>query len=497
MKNEWVFPCAEWAEKLAAMHPGDLPQADYVALEKHLFTCGACSAVRSQYQDLETLIRDLPADDMPGGIPPRLSHILNSQVIHDEDTSGLSNNDEGKAVSRSLAASRSLSSASTPSRRRRFRRFLEVIAAVLAIGMILAAVLWYLVASSPQNPVSSVGGASGAAVKIEAHPVFAQSEIFMGTGMGGITAFSGNDGLVVFQYRAGKLPLGTPAIVNGIIYASARDALYALRVSDGGQLWRYPITISSLQPPTVVDGVVYVTTSVHSLAALRASDGSLLWSFGVKNENEQVSEPVVAQGVAYVGVADQQDAYVVALNTGKGSLLWQRRVGEKYVALAIGGGVVYASSNKLLSALNVKDGSVLWQHQASGFSGSPTVANGVVYVVEDDGSIVALRANNGSSVWSYQAGHGATFLSSPIVVGGAVYFGLPTSSNLSGTQASSGYVYALRASNGQLLWQYNAGTNTIPSLTVGNGMVYLVSDDDTLVALKATTGTLVWKISLS
>ncbi len=74
MNESMVMPCAEWAEKLTAAHPDDLPPSEREELEDHVGSCAACAIVRAQYRAVETLIRDLPADDAPADIPPKLLH---------------------------------------------------------------------------------------------------------------------------------------------------------------------------------------------------------------------------------------------------------------------------------------------------------------------------------------------------------------------------------------------------------------------------------------
>lgn len=53
-------------------------------------------------------------------------------------------------------------------------------------------------------------------------------------------------------------------------------------------------------------------------------------------------------------------------------------------------------------------------------------------------------------------------------------------------------LYALRASDGALLWQYTAN-NGIATPTVANGVLYAASDDGVLAALRASDGHQLWK----
>ena len=57
--------------------------------------------------------------------------------------------------------------------------------------------------------------------------------------------------------------------------------------------------------------------------------------------------------------------------------------------------------------------------------------------------------------------------------------------------AADGNVHALRASSGELLWSYEAGSVAITAPTVGDGIVYGMTEDG-LHALDARTGDLLW-----
>jgi len=80
--------------------------------------------------------------------------------------------------------------------------------------------------------------------------------------------------------------------------------------------------------------------------------------------------------------------------------------------------------------------------------------------------------------YSFAAG---SYASSPIVAAGRVFF-----------NSDDGYVYALNAATGGLLWKSGLGvTSSQPLPAVGNGMVY-VWGNFYLSALNATTGLTVW-----
>ena len=87
----------------------------------------------------------------------------------------------------------------------------------------------------------------------------------------------------------------------------------------------------------------------------------------------------------------------------------------------------------------------------------------------------------GAYLWSYQTGYAV--VSSPTVVNGVVYIGSEDNS-----------IYALDASSGDLVWKYTTGDQiTLSSPAYADGEVYIGSNDGNIYALDATNGGLIWK----
>ena len=132
-------------------------------------------------------------------------------------------------------------------------------------------------------------------------------------------------------------------------------------------------------------------------------------------------------------------------------------------------------------------GKMLWRYYTVGDVGSsPTLSDGIIYVgTEDDnhvrrGYVYALAAPTGELVWRYET-TGGHVSSSPAVSGGVVYVG-----------SDDDNVYALDASSGELVWSYETGGDVESSPVVSGGIVYVGSNDDNVYALEASSGELVW-----
>jgi len=85
-----------------------------------------------------------------------------------------------------------------------------------------------------------------------------------------------------------------------------------------------------------------------------------------------------------------------------------------------------------------------WQRQLEGKLTSPVIANGRVYIASVDlHTVYALNEDTGEALWSYTAGGRVD--SPPTIYNGRVIFG-----------CADGWVYCLRASDGALIWRFQA-----------------------------------------
>ena len=117
-----------------------------------------------------------------------------------------------------------------------------------------------------------------------------------------------------------------------------------------------------------------------------------------------------------------------------------------------------------------------------------TIENGVVYAGAANGGVYALRASDGSLLWYHKIDPGAG--NAPLVSGGIVYISANTS------DIGPGTLYALRTNDGVELWHYTISDSLSEPLVI-DGIVYatsydVVSQNGNLVALRASDGKLLW-----
>jgi len=131
---------------------------------------------------------------------------------------------------------------------------------------------------------------------------------------------------------------------------------------------------------------------------------------------------------------------------------------------------------------------ILLAHHSPGPAGlgpnSPSAAPLAVYVGLDakDGTVYALRPSDGSILWQHRIDQGGQkFAHEPTIDHGVVYL---TSLN--------GSIYALRASDGSLLW--HRAVEGIPYQPVGadGTIIYLGASDGAIYALRTSDGSQLW-----
>lgn len=138
----------------------------------------------------------------------------------------------------------------------------------------------------------------------------------------------------------------TLATLNGILYLGvdhlqspagggyyiASGSVYALRASDGGEIWHYN-TAAGASIPVVANGTVYVSLSHEdsshlgdqAIIALNASTGDLRWSQPAPDDSTGQPEPAVSKQFVYASMNAHQ---VAILRVADGKLVATFTVGE-------------------------------------------------------------------------------------------------------------------------------------------------------------------------
>lgn len=160
---------------------------------------------------------------------------------------------------------------------------------------------------------------------------------------------------------------------------------------------------------------------------------------------------------------------------------WAHQLIEFPPAVAHGSMYVLNKGGQLF-ALRTSDGKFLWKRTLGSNQTGPAYADRAVFVAQGNGTFTSLDARTGRTRWTFHAPSGLQ--SSPLTVGGRVYFG-----------SQAGVLYALDARSGKVLWKSDQGAPIKASPTLHGGVVYVGDYDGDIHAVSAATGKPVWTSS--
>jgi outer membrane protein assembly factor BamB len=156
----------------------------------------------------------------------------------------------------------------------------------------------------------------------------------------------------------------SPVLANGVLYLTSSGPhtsnTYAYASKDGTLLWKDALGKSN-SSLTVEQGTIYLGADM--LYALKASDGSQLWHFNIGESG--ADSPILANGIVYVD-GGNNGPIVFAVNASSGKEVWQKPVANLAGLWAVQDGVIYLGVwPGQVYTMSATDGSVLW-HQRFG-----------------------------------------------------------------------------------------------------------------------------------
>ena len=272
-----------------------------------------------------------------------------------------------------------------------------------------------------------------------------------------VTGMAGSNGLAVLDPRDGAAlwrrpptvagQLSGPVVTGGVLYYADPDGqVYALRASDGQQLWTLPAGESPQGFAVAGPLVCVVGNQVHALRS-----GREIWT--APAHGGAVTDPVIAGGLIYVTTADHG---IYALRSDNGQAVWNFRNGQ-LDGIWVAGGLAYAyGATGGIYALQAADGKEIWRSSVSGQGPMVTVAGDIVYASGNDGVMYALRARDGRKIWHLATGGSTTIAAATRET---AYIG-------------SNDLYAIRVADGRQLWSFPsavAGMLLTPSTLYAGG----------------------------
>jgi outer membrane protein assembly factor BamB len=351
----------------------------------------------------------------------------------------------------------------------------------------------------------------------DAQPVVARGLVFFGGfSLGGriplLEAVDAGTGAVRWQTTApvawAEIP-DSPALGGEILFAPVQApvaGVLAVAAATGEPLWFAPFGFTSVTAPAVDADAVYVAgwavqnprdrTQDDASGALFALDqrtGRERWRFLTQARFGPVS---VGRNAVYV----PSDRGLFAIDRATGRKRWQARFSPVAGDTAtVAGDIIIFAGSEITSgrsgvfALDAASGALRWRvdlRRAPGARTGSAAANGLIFVSswdapQDDSArgTPTLRAYdlaNGEERWVFHAnggadaqhGVGAGSVTSPVVAGDTVLFGVAVRAPAPGSAGNADGLYAVDTATGRVRWHASAATPIRSAPAVLEGTVY-------------------------
>ncbi|MFH1018876.1 MAG: PQQ-binding-like beta-propeller repeat protein [Pseudomonadota bacterium] len=278
---------------------------------------------------------------------------------------------------------------------------------------------------------------------------------------------------------------------------------------------------------------LFLGTRRGTVVAFSTPNLRKLWEKDVLGSVE--TRPLAESGVVYVGTSKGK---IYALSAKTGVAIWQQDLnGEVLGQPALYGGklLLVGANDGYLYALDAKNGAVIWRYRKDfpdrltihGFA-TPAVLDSRLYAAFSDGTVAALKAEDGSELWNVRLASEERFADvvSPVVAspsgsvlaaqffgtlyglnpGGGVRWSVPSGGSAAGAMETEDRLFAPAAANrilaldpktGDEKWKFEAKESANwTGLAFLNGRLIAGSSEGLLYVLDASDGKFVWRYNL-
>jgi len=357
------------------------------------------------------------------------------------------------------------------------------------------------------------GEGSGRGKHVTAPPIVAEGKVFVMDGLANVSARDAQSGREVWRTelrsdnkRDREAFGGGLAYANGKIYVTSGYRLVVqLDAATGAIGWRRETEQPVHGAPTVAGGRVMAVSIDNTLLTFDAATGEPSWTYQALTEPARVlaaSSPAVTGDTV---VAAFGSGELVALRVNNGNDLWAEALSRASRTTALSEirdipgrpviyqGDVYAVSHSgVFAAVDLRTGTARWNLPVTGIT-TPWPAGDVVYVVSKFGEVICVNRDSGQVYWIRDLNEGLEQ-----DAGGGGFFGFferrgkvrpiwsspLLASNRLVLVSSAGRLVALNAKTGAVEHSMGIGSPGLLAPIAANGMVYVVTDEAELIALR-------------
>ncbi len=249
---------------------------------------------------------------------------------------------------------------------------------------------------------------------------------------GSVIAIDARDGTELWRFPAEHPINGTPAVTDGIVYASdTNGTTYAIDAETGEEIWSRQLDAGWSSAPVVLNDALFVATAPYRVSLnVAGEENTLVVGSGLVGQASNSTHVFAFDRVT--GEERWSSANVLggkpglaAFEASSGRALWEQPLDSLESGPSIGEGRVYAASTltRMVFAVDLDLGTMLWQADIGDnipLTSSPAISADNVLVTTAGGKLVCLDARSGKERWRATTEH-VSLNSSAVVVDETVY----------------------------------------------------------------------------
>ncbi|MCF8504321.1 MAG: PQQ-like beta-propeller repeat protein [Caulobacter sp.] len=285
---------------------------------------------------------------------------------------------------------------------------------------------------------------------------------------------------------------GGIAFADGKLYVSSGFRMVAqVDAATGEPGWKRMTDAPIHGAPVVSHGRMFVVSTDNELLTFDTETGAPGWTFQALVEPARIlasPSPALSGDTVVAAFASGE---VVALRTANGNDLWNNTLSKASRTTALSeirdvagrpvihqGDVYAASHGGIFAATDLRTGQARWSLPVASI-GTPWPAGDVVYVISQAGEVICASRESGQVYWIKDLNAGLKKSKDR-----ALFTGPVLASDRLVVLSSDGRAIALNPKTGEVLKTLKIGSSLLTSPVAVNGMIYLITDDGDLVAIR-------------
>jgi outer membrane protein assembly factor BamB len=221
------------------------------------------------------------------------------------------------------------------------------------------------------------------------------------SGISSLYAYDAGTGALDWSSAFDAGSAGAPTAADGLVYVivTGSATLYALDESTGAISWQQPLSSAGGIPAVTADGVYVTATSGGCYTFdFRPATGEVIWNGAAGTgfcPQTAAGTPIVANQLVYSPSSSGTSIFSAETGGSSGTL-------ADSLPAAFTTNMAYFPVSPDLDAVTLSDGTVAWTFNGNGsdLTALPIIVNQYLITGSADGSVYALDATSGSTVWT-------------------------------------------------------------------------------------------------